>query len=465
MAYVVRFAQLCLPGLFLATAIVTAACVSSAGEGQIASPIPTRPPAPAVSGPTPVPGPGVTAGQITIGMTNDMAGTGDTPNAAVTLAIQAYFRKVNAEDSGVCGRTVALTAEDDGYSPTSALDKTKKLVEQTGVLAMVGAISTDEQLLTGPYLNDPNADGNTADGVPDLFISSGAMALGDATRFPWTIGYAPDYVTEGAVLGRYASANLAGKKLAILYPDSDFGKDYLAGFMAGLADRAQLVSAEAYAAGAVNANDRINLIKSANADAVLLAAPPEMTASVIAYAASIQYEPRWLLTYTNAPSILASKLGGGSSTDKLLLGFQMLRGAVSTTYLLSPVADQDSPAIQEHHRIMQTYQGPPLSSLSVYGQSIAEAIVAVLMSSCNNLTRPGLLQAAESLTSFHSSLMLPGITLTLSHTDHRAIQSLQPVKIDVDGSVIADGAVISAKDVAASPPVSGSPSATPHRST
>jgi hypothetical protein len=106
-----------------------------------------------------------------------------------------------------------------------------------------------------------------------------------------------------------------------------------------------------------------------------------------------------------------------------------------------------------------------LSSLSVYGQSIAEAIVAVLMSSCNNLTRPGLLQAAESLTSFHSSLMLPGITLTLSHTDHRAIQSLQPVKIDVDGSVIADGAVISAKDVAAPTPVSGSPSATPHRLT
>ena len=137
----------------------------------------------------------------------------------------------------------------------------------------------------------------------------------------------------------------------------------------------------------------------------------------------------------------------------------------SIAYLLSPVADQDSPAIQEHHRIMQTYQGPPLSSLSVYGQSIAEAIVAVLMSSCNNLTRPGLMQAAESLTSNHSSLMLPGITMTLSHSDHRAVQALQPVKIAVDGSVIADGAVISAQDMAAPTPASGSPSATPHRLT
>jgi branched-chain amino acid transport system substrate-binding protein len=439
------------------------ACASSAGEGDLASPNPIPTPAPTASGPTPVPGPGVTASLITIGMTNDMAGKGDTPYAAVTLAMHAYFRKVNAEDSGACGRTIALITEDDGYSPASALDKTKKLVEQTGVLAMIGGISTDEQLLIGPYLNDPNADGNTADGVPDLFVSSGATAFGDATRFPWTIDYAPDYVTDGAVLGRYASANLAGKKLAILYPDSDFGKDYLAGFVAGLADRTQLVSTEAYAADAVNANDRINLIKSANADAVLLATPPEMTASAITYAASIQYAPQWLLSYTNAPSTLASQLGGGSSADKLLLGFQMLHGAVSTAYLLSPVADQDSPAIQEHHRIMQTYQGPPLSTLSVYGQSIAEAIVAVLRSSCNNLTRPGLMQAAESLTSFRSSLMLPGITMTLSHTDHRAIQSLQPVKIGGDGSVIADGAVISAEDMAALTPASGSPTATPHR--
>src|ERR1700674_2034747 len=174
MAYVVRFAQLCLPGLLLATVMVTAACAHSAGEGQLLSPSPTGPSAPTASGPTPVPGPGVTAGQITIGMTNDMAGTGDTPYAAVTLALQAYFRKINAEDSGVWCRPAALAPEGDGNLPKSALYKTKKLVEQTGVLAMVGAISTDEQLLTGPYLNDPNVDGNTSDGVPDLFVSSGA---------------------------------------------------------------------------------------------------------------------------------------------------------------------------------------------------------------------------------------------------------------------------------------------------
>jgi branched-chain amino acid transport system substrate-binding protein len=443
--------------VLLGVTAIVAACASGAGEVDTPTPTSVASPTPVLTGPTAVPGPGVTATQITLGMTNDMAGTGDTPYAAVTLAMQAYFRKVNAEDHGACGRSIVLTAEDDGYSPVTALDKTKKLIDGNSVLAMVGAISTDEQLAVGPYLNDPNGDGNTADGVPDLFVSSGASAWGDVAHLSWTIDYAPDYTSDGAVLGRYASAHLTGKKLAILYPDNEFGKDYLAGFVAGLADRTQLVASKAYAADAINANDQLNGIKDADADAVLLAAPPEITAAAITYAASIQYAPQWLLSYTNAPSTLASTLGGGASADQLLAGFAMLHGAVSTAYLLSPVADQDSPDIQEHKRIMQTYQGPAASSLTVYGQSLAEAIVAVLVRSCADLTRPGLMTAAESLTGFHSSLMLPGVTLNLSHTDHRAIQALQPVKIDVDGSVIADFGVISAEDVTAQPAPSGSP--------
>ncbi len=457
MAVVLRFAQLCWVALLIGVAAILAACVSPAGESVTMSPSATPTPTLQATAPTVAPGPGVSATQIVLGMTNDISGAGDTPLAAVTLSMQAYFRKVNAEDHGVCGRNIVLTAEDDGNSAEAALEKTKKLVNENGVLAMIGAINTDEQAAVGPYLNDPNGDGDTSDGVPDLFVSSGASAFGDSMRFPWTITYAPDYVTDGAVLARYASQHLVGKKLAIIYPDADFGKDYLAGFVAGIADRTQLVASNAYAADAANANDQLNGVKDAGADVVLLAAPPEITAAAISYAATIDYAPQWLLSYTNAPSTLASTLGGGASADQLLAGFATLRGAVSTAYLLSPVADQASPEIQEHKRIMQTYQGPAVSSLSVYGQSMAEATVAVLESSCANLTRPGVMAAAESLFHFHSSLMLPGISLTLTHTDHRAIQALQPVQIDTDGSVTADFDVISADDVSAQPAPSESP--------
>src|SRR6202795_2946538 len=136
MSSVVRFAQLCLPALLLGVTVIAAACASPVGEVGTPTPTVSASPTPQVSGPTAVPGPGVTATQIALGMTNDMAGTGDTPYAAVTLAMQAYFRKVNAEGHGACGRSVALTTEDDGYSPATALDKTKKLIDQNSVLAM-----------------------------------------------------------------------------------------------------------------------------------------------------------------------------------------------------------------------------------------------------------------------------------------------------------------------------------------
>lgn len=458
-----RFAQLFSLLVPLPIALIVAACVGSAGDADPTSTVAraSQTPSPTPSGPTPIPGPGVTATTITLGMTNDMVGTGDTPYAAVTQAMQAYFRKANAEDHGACGRQIVLTTEDDGYSPTVALEKTKVLVEQKGVLAVVGGISTDEQLQVAPYLNDPNGDGNKDDGVPDLFVASGASAWGDIARFPWTIDYAPDFASDGAVLARWVTTNLVGKKLAVVYPDNDFGKDYLAGFVAGLADRNQLVASNAYPGDAANANDQITTVKNAAADAVLIAATPEITAASITFAGTVQYAPQWLISYTNAPSTLASRLGGGSTPEQLLAGFAMLHGAVTNSYLLSPVADQESTPIIEHKRIMQTYQGPTPSSLSVYGQSVAEVTAAALRASCNDLTRAGLLRGAESLKGFHSSLMLNGIDVNLSHEDHRAIQSLQPVQIDVDGSVIPQGGVIAAEDVDAPAPVAGSPSATP----
>ena len=250
-------------------------------------------------------------------MTNDLAGSGDTPYAAITLAMQAYFRKVNAEDDGVCGRDLVLATEDDGYSPALALEKTKLLVEQTGVLAMVGGLGTEAQQGVAAYLNDPNADGDTADGVPDLFVSSSWSGWADVARYPWTIGYIPDYFTDGVVLGRYVSEKLAGKKVGIIYSDDAMGKDYLAGLEAGLTDKTLLVAKYAFPLDAANLVDQITRTKTDGAEVVLIAATPDMTALAITEAETQQFAPRWLLSYTNAPSNLASRLGGGTTADQL----------------------------------------------------------------------------------------------------------------------------------------------------
>jgi ABC-type branched-subunit amino acid transport system substrate-binding protein len=428
---------------------ILAACGGGSDSEPTPSASPSPTPTPARTGPTPAPGPGVTDVSITLGMTNDLAGTGDTPYAAITQAVQAYFAKVNAEDDGVCERNLLLATEDDGYSPTLALEKTRALVETRGVLAMVGGLGTEAQQGVATYLNDPNADGDTTDGVPDLYLSSSWSGWADTNRYPWTIGYIPDYFADGVVLARYAGGAFPGQKVGIIYADDAMGRDYLAGMEAGVSDPALFVSKHSFPVGAANVVEQITQSRTDGAEIVMIAAAPEMTAIAITEAEAQDYRPRWLLSNTNAPSSLAGRLGGGTGVEQLLAGFQMLDGAVSTQYLLSPVEDENDDALIEHGRIMQTYDGPAVSSLSVYGQSLAEVIVETLARTCHDLTRAGLMAAAESISDYSSSLMWPGVGVNLGDADHRAIQSLQPIVIHADSTVTPEGDVISAEDVAA----------------
>jgi branched-chain amino acid transport system substrate-binding protein len=372
-------------------------------------------------------------------MTNDLAGAGDTPYAAITFGMQAYFAKVNAEDEGVCGRNVVLSALDDNYSAELALLQTKALVEQQQVLGMVGALSTDGHREVAKYLADPNADGDKGDAVPDLFLSTGWSGYMNAGDYPSAIGYIPAYDTDGAVLAQQVLDEMGDAKPGILYTDDAVGQDYLSGAKAVLGD--ELVEAKVSQTNP-DALPRVEGLRDAGVEAVILATPPETSAAAIEAAEAIDYEPRWFLSYGNAPSVLASELGGGSSANQLVRGFELLDGAIATAYLLSPIEDVDDPAMIEHARILATYDGTPVSSLTVYGQSVAEVMVETLARACGDLTRRGLVRAAESLSRFRTSLMLPGIEVELGDDDHRAVAALQPVEIHEDGRVLPVGDVI-----------------------
>jgi ABC-type branched-subunit amino acid transport system substrate-binding protein len=368
-------------------------------------------------------------------MTNDLAGTGSTPYGAVTVGIQAYFQKANQEDGGACGRQVTLVTKDDEYNPEVALVKTRELVEQDGVLAIIGSLGTSVHLAVADYLNDPNSDTDKSDGVPDLFVSTGYSGWGDFTRWPWTLGFIPDYQSDASILTRHVNEEFPGKKLGVLYQDDEFGNDYLFRIKDSLADQALLVSDQPYnSAGPEVAPFVTNLIDS-GAEVVLLATPPEVSARVIAAAHRLDYSPQFVLSYVNSLTHLASLIGGGSAPDQLAVGLAELDGAISTNYLLTAIEDEDSPAIVDHVRIMQTYGGPPVSTLSIYAQSLAELTIEALRRACHNLTRVGLMDAADSLQGFHPTLLSPGIAVNFGPEDHRGIQAMQVVVFRDDGTM------------------------------
>jgi branched-chain amino acid transport system substrate-binding protein len=386
------------------------------------------------------PGPGVTDTEIKLGHTNDLAGIGGTPYGIITPAINAYFSKVNEEDGGVCGRDITLIAEDDQYAPALALEKTKKLVEQDEVLAIVGALGTAAHLGAVDYLNDPNGDGDTSDGIPDLFISTGFTGWGDYATWPWTVGYIPDYVSDGTILTTYINDNFPGQKVGIIYQNDPFGEDYLNALKDTIADPTLIVSEQSVEVTATDVSPQVVSMQQAGAEVVYLGVTPSVTARTIITANAMGYSPQWIMSYVNPPTDLADAIGGGEGREA---GAQLLAGALVTTYGLDLVGDADDPALVEHARIMETYGGPAVSTLSQYGHGLAEVVVEALSGACDNLTREGLLESVESIQGFSTSVGYPGIEVNLGPTDHYSIEALGVFEIQPDASIELQGEIIS----------------------
>lgn len=387
-------------------------------------------------------GPGVTDTEIKLGHTNDLAGTGGTPYGILTPAVNAYFSKVNDEDGGVCGRDITFIAEDDQYAPDLALEKTRKLVEQDEVLAIVGALGTAAHLGAVNYLNDPNDDGDISDGIPDLFVSTGFTGWADYETWPWTFGYIPDYDVDARVMATYFNENFAGQKVGILYQNDPFGEDYLNSIKNNIADASLVVSEQSYEPGAPDLSAQIINIQDAGAEVVVLGAVPTASAAAIVSANAQEYNPQWAVSYVNAHTTLAALIGGGQEPEQLGQGFALMEGTIANNYILNPLQDAEDPAMVEHARIMDAFNGPGVSTLSVYGQSLAELVVEALSGACDNLTREGLLDSVESIQDFSPSVFLPDIAVTFSDTDHRAIETMQPSKTEADGRLTPVGPLV-----------------------
>ncbi len=368
---------------------------------------------------------GVSATEITLGTTIVQSGSLAAVYQPVVPTLQAYFAKVNAEDSGVCGRKIVLKAEDDQYSPALGLEKAKKLIEQDKVLALVGDLGTPPVTGQVAYVNEQK--------VPMLFVSTGATKWGDYKTYPYTIGYIPDYTSEGKILGQYFKDHFAGKKVAVLYQNDDFGKNGRDGFKGSFG--ADFVAEQSYEATATDISSQLANLKSATPDVLYLYSTPAFTAKAFGYMKANAWTPQVVESYVNSATTLASLVGGGSDAAKVQAGFAAIAGTISTNYILDPIADATNPAMVEHKRIMEKYSGPPLGSLSVYAQSLAELMVKTLQVACTNgdMTRQGVLKAAESIKAFRTSLLLPGIQVDLSATDHFALQALMPVSIQSTG--------------------------------
>jgi branched-chain amino acid transport system substrate-binding protein len=409
----------------LAAIPLIAACEEEQEEGE--GPTPATTPTVTVS-PTPAAEvPGVTDTEIILGSDFALTGTYGAVYAPLIQALEAYFEYVNVEQGGVCGREIVLKLEDHQYDPAKALEAVRKLVERDKVFAIVAGVGTVPHSAAWEYLNE--------NGVPDLWIMSGAHKwAADPQVHPWSVGFLPDYVVEGTVFGKYISENLPGKKVAALYENSDAGWDRLEGLKNGLdSNKNQIVSEQSFELTEVSVDSQVANMKKTDAEVALCFTLAGFCAQAMKGADRLGWHPQWFIAYVNADPIMFLYV-----RPELMEGVLSLQGNKMYDWT-------DDPAIAEHHRIMEEYGGPTPSAFTVVGQSAGGLTVEALSRTCDNLTREGLMEAVESFNDYQGDLALPGITITLSDTDHLAVEAMRMLRAH-DGKWEYFGDLISFRD-------------------
>jgi branched-chain amino acid transport system substrate-binding protein len=328
----------------------------------------------------------------------------------------AFFQMIN-EKGGINGRKINLISYDDAYSPPKTVEQTRKLVEDDEVLFMFQPLGTPTNSAIQKYLN--------AKKVPQLFVATGATKWGNPKGFPWTMGWQPTYQSESRIYAQYILEHSPEAKIAVLYQNDDYGKDYLQGLKDGLGPKKSMIVAEAsYETTDPTVDSQIIQLKASGANVFMDIATPKFAAQAIKKIAEIDWKPVHILNNVSASVGAVLKPAGLSNSKDI----------ISTAYLKDPTDPQwkDDPAMKEWVAFMDKYypDGDKSNSANVYAYAVSQTLVQVLKQCGDDLTRANIMKQAASLKDFKLGLLLPGISINTSATDFYPIDQQQLMKFD-----------------------------------
>ena len=328
----------------------------------------------------------------------------------------AYFKKIN-DEGGINGRKINFISVDDGYSPPKTVEMARKLVEQDEVLLVFNSLGTPPNSAIHQYMNSKK--------VPQLFVATGATKWNDPKNFPWTMGWQPNYQTEGAIYAKHILATKPDAKIAILYQNDDYGKDYLKGFKDGLGAKTSMIVKEvSYETSDPTVDSQVVQMQGSGANVFFNITTPKFAAQAIRKSFDIGWKPVHYLNNVSA-SIGAVLIPAG--LDKSV-------GLISTQYLKDPLdpAWKDDAGMKEWRAFMAKYypEGDLKDGSNVFGYTVAQGLVQVLKQAGNDLTRANIMKQAASLKDFVPSLVLPGIKVNTSATDFAPFQQEQMIRFD-----------------------------------
>jgi branched-chain amino acid transport system substrate-binding protein len=360
--------------------------------------------------------PGISAKTVVIGGTFPLTGPASS-YAPIPAGMKAYFSYINArrgpdKKRGIGGRQVVFKYYDDGYNPVNSVQLQRRLVEQDKVFAVVGTLGTEVNQAVQPYLNQQK--------VPHILVSTGASDFGkDFQKYPWTIGWQPDYVAEGRLYGTDIRNNHKDAKIAILYQSDSYGRDYVAGFKSALGTanvKRQVVGEEGYdVLGGGTPQSQLVKLRGSGADTLMIFVTPTPTVQTYAIIRALNWKPANI--YVNSVSATDTFMGAAVARSSAAT----VNGSISSQYLKDPASPvwADDATVKLYKSVMAKYAPSANASngLYFYGFAKGDTFVRAMYKAGATPTRASLMRALLSLNET-SPYLLPGSKLKTSATDH-----------------------------------------------
>jgi len=337
----------------------------------------------------------------------------------VGAGAKAYFDYVNAK-GGVHGRTISYRYYDDAYNPAQTVQMTRRLVEQDKVFAVFNSVGTANNLAIREYLN--------AQKVPQLFAGDGSQEIGRSwARYPWTMGFLMSYRGEGNVYGKTLVKARPRARVAVLYENTELGRDMLTGLTRAIAGKGpRVVAQESYEFTGADVSSQVALLKASGADTLMLFATPKFFINAVTATHKLGWKPQ---LYIASVSIEPTIMGIARYNAP-----ELTKGALSIAFVKNPndpIWAKD-PVVALYRQIMRKHnpEGRQTDVYNWYGMTVAWTMVETLRKAGKSLTRAGLLRAAQSLDLPANPFLLPGIRLQTSRTDYRPLEHVYLYRYD-----------------------------------
>jgi branched-chain amino acid transport system substrate-binding protein len=354
---------------------------------------------------------GVSATEIRIGQTMPYSGP-VSAFGALGKGEVGYFRMLN-ENGGINGRKVKLISLDDSYAPPKTVEQTRRLVESEEVALIFSSIGTAHNTAIAKYLQGRN--------IPQLFLASGASKFADVAQYPQaTMGVQAPFRYEARLYARYALEKNPNAKFAVISQNDDYGRDYLLGLKDVLGDNYDsVVTGATYEVTDPTIDSQVVRLKASGADVFVIAATPKFAAQAIRKAHEIGWRP---LTFLSNVAVWIS-------TVMQPAGLEASTGILSTAYVKDPddPAWTDDPGVKAWREFMTKYL--PEADLHdtnyVNAYNSAMALEAVLKACGDDLSTENILKQAYSIHDLELPMLLPGIRINTSLTDHIPVDQMQ----------------------------------------